>query len=103
MGWAMTGCATTGAIGAVGVVSNGLALTTGVVFVGTACTTDIDDCEGRVAMGGVIDDEDNCEDVANADQADLDGDGIGSACDDDEGAAPTAAHAELRKGYRAVR
>lgn len=35
---------------------------------------------------GVIDDEDNCEDVSNADQADLDGDGIGSACDDDEGA-----------------
>jgi uncharacterized protein (TIGR03382 family) len=34
---------------------------------------------------GVIDDEDNCEDVANEDQADLDGDGIGSECDDDEG------------------
>ncbi|RME20826.1 MAG: hypothetical protein D6798_19585 [Deltaproteobacteria bacterium] len=33
---------------------------------------------------GVIDDEDNCEFVANADQADADGDGIGSACDDDE-------------------
>jgi hypothetical protein len=34
---------------------------------------------------GVIDDVDNCEDEPNADQADLDGDGIGSACDDDEG------------------
>ena len=50
----MTGCATTGAIGAVGVVPNGLALTTGVVSMGTACTTDIGDCEGRVDMGGVI-------------------------------------------------
>jgi len=34
---------------------------------------------------GVVDDLDNCEFEANADQADLDGDGIGSACDDDEG------------------
>ena len=34
---------------------------------------------------GVLDDEDNCEDTATPDQQDLDGDGIGSACDDDEG------------------
>jgi len=34
---------------------------------------------------GVADDEDNCEFVPNPDQQDLDGDGIGSACDDDEG------------------
>lgn len=33
---------------------------------------------------GVADDTDNCEKVANADQADADGDGIGSACDTDE-------------------
>ena len=33
---------------------------------------------------GVIDGEDNCEDVANPDQEDRDRDGIGSACDDDE-------------------
>lgn len=32
----------------------------------------------------VPDDTDNCEKVANADQADLDNDGIGSACDDAE-------------------
>ena len=32
---------------------------------------------------GVIDSEDNCVDVANADQADLDNDGIGDVCDDD--------------------
>jgi len=49
---------------------------------------------GGIGMGaydddgdGVIDDEDNCEQVPNEDQADLDGDGIGSACDDDEGSA----------------
>ena len=32
---------------------------------------------------GVSDDEDNCPDVGNADQDDLDGDDIGDACDDD--------------------
>lgn len=34
---------------------------------------------------GVVDDEDNCEFVENPDQEDADGDGVGSACDDDEG------------------
>jgi len=32
---------------------------------------------------GVIDSADNCVDIANADQADLDTDGIGDVCDDD--------------------
>lgn len=32
---------------------------------------------------GVIDDADNCPDTANADQADMDNDGIGDVCDDD--------------------
>jgi hypothetical protein len=38
------------------------------------CSTDSDD-------DGIIDNIDNCPDIANADQADCDGDGIGDACD----------------------
>lgn len=38
---------------------------------------------------GVVDDEDNCESVSNRDQADADGDGLGSACDDEEEAPDT--------------
>lgn len=32
---------------------------------------------------GVVDDQDNCEDAANAEQADADADGLGDACDGD--------------------
>lgn len=34
---------------------------------------------------GIIDDEDNCEQAANPDQTDADGDGKGAACDDNDG------------------
>lgn len=36
-------------------------------------------------VDGVADDDDNCEEVSNADQADADGDSIGDACDEDGG------------------
>ena len=49
---------------------------------------------------GVMDDEDNCEDVANEDQQDLDGDGIGSACDDDEGSGDESAGSDGGGGDR---
>ena len=39
---------------------------------------------------GVVDDDDNCEKVNNPDQTDRDGDGIGTACDNAEGADDTA-------------
>lgn len=32
---------------------------------------------------GVLDPEDNCIDISNSDQSDVDGDGIGDVCDDD--------------------
>ena len=44
-----------------------------------ACGSDDKDTDGD----GVKDSRDNCVDVVNADQADLDGDRLGDACDDD--------------------
>ncbi len=40
-----------------------------------------DECEADTDGDGVIDDCDNCPDVANPDQEDSDGDGTGDACD----------------------
>ncbi len=65
--------------------------------VGDACddglTTTVGDtvnedciCTGRSDRDedGVADEDDNCQDDANADQADNDGDGMGDVCDDDD-------------------
>lgn len=43
-----------------------------------------DACEDDADGDGIADETDNCPAVPNADQQDLDVDGIGSACDDDE-------------------
>ncbi|MCA9547452.1 MAG: PKD domain-containing protein, partial [Myxococcales bacterium] len=49
---------------------------THVAFATVECTPDNDG-------DGVLPADDNCVDVPNPDQADLDGDGVGDACDDD--------------------
>ncbi|MCA9525356.1 MAG: thrombospondin type 3 repeat-containing protein, partial [Myxococcales bacterium] len=43
---------------------------------------DGDVCDADRDGDGVANGEDNCPDVANADQLDADGDAIGDACDD---------------------
>lgn len=56
-------------------------------FIGTGTDTGVTFWQGLAGADsdsdGVIDDEDNCPEVMNADQADLDEDGMGDACDDD--------------------
>ena len=52
-----------------------------VVSVGGGCTPPVP--SGDSDGDGVTDDVDNCPTVANADQADADGDGIGDACEAD--------------------
>ena len=47
-----------------------------VTVVGDVCD---DDRDGD----GILNTEDNCPDVSNADQTDMDGDGEGDVCDDD--------------------
>jgi len=54
-----------------------------------ACVALPDDGGGGVAVAdrdsdGVADEQDNCPDLANADQADMDGDGKGDLCDEDK-------------------
>jgi hypothetical protein len=51
-----------------------------VTFTLTVETPAVTDTDGD----GWADDEDNCPNIANADQADADGDGIGDACDPDK-------------------
>src|SRR5690606_16853626 len=41
-------------------------------------------CDDDDDADGVPDDVDNCVGLANADQADFDGDGLGDKCDDDD-------------------
>ncbi len=48
------------------------------------------DLGGDTDGDGVCDDDDNCPDVANPDQADSDGDGLGDACDEGEVPDPDA-------------
>jgi hypothetical protein len=55
-----------------------------VVFSGTVIAPPRFDCSGDDAdMDGIPDMCDNCPGIANGDQADLDGDLVGDACDDD--------------------
>lgn len=54
-----------------------------------ACTVGVDPESLDHDGDGVIDRDDNCPDVANADQADADGDGIGDLCDPTSGVSAT--------------
>ena len=48
-----------------------------------SCFFELSECIGDTDQDGYADDVDNCIEVANPDQADLDNDSVGDACDDD--------------------
>ena len=69
----------------------------GVAGGGTGITSN--DADGD----GIADDQDNCPTVANADQADQDGDGIGDVCDPDRDGDGNVGRSVIGNGFPSVR